>query len=75
MLTNLACGVYTGFNICREGFKLSDKPKAFKCQIPNDHNELIKAEAERLGMSRQKYIEKRIIEAAVIKLALKIQGE
>lgn len=53
---------------------MSDK-KAFKCQIPNDHNELIKAEAERLGMSRQKYIEKRIIEAAVIKLALKIQGE
>lgn len=67
-------GVYTGFNIYREGLKLSDK-KAFKCQIPNDHNELIKAEAERLGMSRQKYIEKRIIEAAVIKLALKIQGE
>lgn len=67
-------GFILGSTFKKEGLELSDK-KAFKCQIPNDHNELIKAEAERLGMSRQKYIEKRIIEAAVIKLALKIQGE
>lgn len=46
--------------------------KAFTTKIPDEQNELIKAEAERVGMSRQKYIEKRIIEEHVIKLAKKI---
>lgn len=46
--------------------------KAFTTKIPDEQNELIKAEAERLGMSRQKYIEKRVIEEHVIKLAKKI---
>ena len=48
-----------------------ETPKAFQTKIPDEQNELIKAEAEKLGMSRQKYIEKRFIEDHVIKLALK----
>lgn len=46
--------------------------KSFTTKIPDEQNELIKAEAERLGMSRQKYIEKRVIEDHAIKLAKKI---
>ena len=46
--------------------------KSFTTKIPDEQNDLIKAEAERLGMSRQKYIEKRVIEDHAIKLAKKI---
>lgn len=49
--------------------------KAFKCQIPDSHNELIKMEAQKVGMSRQKYIEKKIIESHVMSLAKKIVTE
>ena len=46
--------------------------KAFTTKIPDDQNELIKAEAERLGMSRQKYLEKKVIESHVIRLAKRV---
>lgn len=36
----------------------------FKCDIPKDQNELIKQAAKEAFMSRQKFIEKMIIEAA-----------
>lgn len=46
--------------------------KVFKCHLPDEQNDLIKIEASKVGMSRQKYIEKKIIEAHVIKLAKRI---
>lgn len=45
---------------------------SFATKLNNEHNELIKAEAKRVGMSRQKYIEKRIIEEHALELAQKI---
>ena len=36
----------------------------FKCDIPHEHNEMIKQAAKDSYMSRQKFIEKMIIEAA-----------
>lgn len=48
---------------------------AFATKLSDEHNQLIKAEAKRIGMSRQKYIEKRIIEDHVVELAKKIASE
>jgi len=48
---------------------------SFATKLSDEHNELIKAEAKRIGMSRQKYIEKRIIEDHVIELAKKVLSE
>jgi len=36
----------------------------FKCDIPHEHNEMIKQAAKESYMSRQKFIEKMIVEAA-----------
>jgi len=36
----------------------------FKCDIPSDHNEMIKLAASESFQSRQKYLEQKIIEIA-----------
>lgn len=36
----------------------------FKCDIPHDHNEMIKLAAKESFQSRQKYLEQKILELA-----------
>jgi len=49
----------------------------FKCDIPSDHNEMIKLAARENMQSRQKYIEQLIIESAKkqARKVLKNKGE
>ena len=46
----------------------------FKCDIPHEHNEMIKLAAKKSFMSKQKFIEKMIIEAAEEQATLTMSG-